>query len=73
MVYKFTSRAKKAIEIASGLAMELGHSYIGTEHLLFGLAKEGNGVGAKVLENQEINADIIADVILNLIDRKSVV
>lgn len=70
MVYKFTSRAKKAIEIASGLAMELGHSYIGTEHLLFGLAKEGNGVGAKVLENQEINADIIADVILNLIGRE---
>lgn len=70
MIYKFTGRAKKAIEIASSLAMELGHSYIGTEHILFGLAKEGNGVASKVLENEEINSDIIVEVILNLIGRE---
>lgn len=44
MIYKFTSRAEKALELANDLAMELGHNYIGTEHLLYGLAKEGTGV-----------------------------
>ncbi len=33
MVYKFTQRAKKAVEIANEVALELGHNYIGTEHL----------------------------------------
>ena len=55
MTYKFTNRAKKAIEIANELEIELGHSYIGTEHLLYGLVKEGSGVAAKVLEKQKIN------------------
>ena len=44
MTYKFTNRANKAIEIANDIALELGHSYIGTEHILYGLAKEGNGI-----------------------------
>ena len=44
MTYKFTNRAQKAIEIANELANELGHNYIGTEHLLYGLSKEGTGV-----------------------------
>ena len=57
MTYKFTNRANKAIEIANDLALELGHSYIGTEHILYGLAKEGGGVASKVLENQNITAD----------------
>ena len=52
MMYKFTSRAKKAIEYANEIALELGHNYIGTEHLLYGLSKEGSGVAYKVLENQ---------------------
>ena len=46
MTYKFTNRAKKAIEIANDCAIELGHNYIGTEHILYGLAKEGNGVAS---------------------------
>ena len=57
MVYKFTARAKKAIDLANEIAMELGHSYIGTEHILYGLVKEGNGVASKVLENQAVNAE----------------
>lgn len=52
MIYKFTKRAEKAIEIANEIAMEFGHNYIGTEHLLYGLLKEGSGVASKVLENQ---------------------
>ena len=46
---KLTERAKKAINIAGQSAAELGHNYIGTEHLLLGLLKEGGGVAAKVL------------------------
>ena len=69
MTYNFTSRAKKAIEIANDVAMELGHRYIGTEHLLYGLAKEGSGVASKVLENQEITPENIIDVTIELVGR----
>ena len=57
MMYRFTNRAEKAIEIANDIALELGHNYIGTEHILYGLCKEGTGVASKVLENQNITAD----------------
>ena len=67
MIYKFTNRAKEALEIANEIAMELGHSYIGTEHILYGLTKEGSGVAAKVLENQEITPEIIIDKIIELV------
>ena len=67
MTYKFTNRANKAIEIANNIALELGHSYIGTEHILYGLAKEGNGIASKVLENQNVTADDILNKIEELI------
>ena len=63
MMYKFTSRAEKAIEIANDIAMELGHKYIGTEHILYGLCKEGTGIASKVLENQNItDEDILQEI-----------
>jgi ATP-dependent Clp protease ATP-binding subunit ClpC len=46
----FTPRAKKVLELALREALQLGHSYIGTEHLLLGLIREGEGVGARVIE-----------------------
>ena len=46
---KLTKRAKNAINLAGQIAMEMGHKYVGTEHLLAGLIKEGGGVAAKVL------------------------
>ena len=67
MTYNFTGRAKKAIEIANEVAIELGHNYIGTEHILYGLAKEGSGVASKVLENQEVTPQDIVDKIIELI------
>ena len=67
MQYKFTNRAEKAIQIANELASEMGHSYIGTEHLLYGLTKEGNGVASKVLELQNITPDKIIEEIEELI------
>ena len=47
----FTPRAKKVLELSLDEARQLGHNYIGTEHLLLGLIREGEGVAAKVLEN----------------------
>ena len=70
MTYNFTSRAKKAIEIANDAAIELGHRYIGTEHILYGLAKEGSGVASKVLENQGISPEDILDVTVSLVGRE---
>jgi ATP-dependent Clp protease ATP-binding subunit ClpC len=45
----FTPRAKKVLELALREAMRLGHNYIGTEHVLLGLLREGQGVGAQIL------------------------
>ena len=47
----FTPRAKKVLELSWDEARQLGHNYIGTEHLLLGLIREGEGIGTKVLEN----------------------
>ena len=70
MVYKFTNSAKNAVEYANELAQELGHSYIGTEHLLYGLVKEGNGVASKVLENEQITPENVIDEIVELVGRE---
>ncbi len=70
MTYKFTNSCNKAIELASDIAVELGHSYIGTEHLLYGLAKEENGVASKVLQNQEVTEEEIYQRIEFLIGRE---
>jgi ATP-dependent Clp protease ATP-binding subunit ClpC len=45
----FTKRAKKALELSTRESMQLGHNYIGTEHILLGLLREGDGVAAQVL------------------------
>lgn len=70
MTYKFTNRAKKAIELANEAAIELGHNYIGTEHVLYGLTKEGSGVASKVLGNQEVTPDGVIDKIVELIGQE---
>ena len=63
MMYKFTARAEKALELANEIALELGHNYIGTEHILYGLSKEGTGVASKVLQNQNISdEDILKEI-----------
>jgi ATP-dependent Clp protease ATP-binding subunit ClpA len=50
----FTDRARKVMQLANQEAQRLNHEYIGTEHILLGLIKEGNGVGAQVVENMGI-------------------
>ena len=69
MTYKFTNRAEKAIQIANEIAANLGHDYIGTEHLLYGLVEEGTGIASKVLQNQGMTSDKILDEIEELIGK----
>ena len=52
-----TPRAKKVIELAVDEARRLDHSYIGTEHLLLGLVREGEGIAAGVLESLGVNLE----------------
>ena len=67
MYYKFTAKAEKALELAQDLAMELGHKYIGTEHILYGLAEEGTGVASQVLEEQGVDSENIKKEIIEAI------
>ena len=67
MTYKFTKSGEKVLEIAEDLAKTLGHIYIGTEHLLYGLVYEKNGVASKVLESQNVDADELLDKIKEMI------
>src|SRR5205814_9145990 len=48
---KFTERARKVLQLAQEEAQRFNHNYIGTEHLLLGLVREGEGIAAKVLGN----------------------
>src|SRR5262245_33541440 len=48
---KFTERARKVLSLSQEEAQRLNHNYIGTEHLLLGLVREGDGVAARVLKN----------------------
>ena len=67
MKYKFTNSAEIALEIANEIAAKLGHNYIGTEHLLYGLVEEANGVASKVLVNQGVTSAEVLKEIENLI------
>ena len=67
MTYKFTKKAEQALQIANDIAMELGHNYVGTEHILYGLVKEDSGVASKVLENQNVTPEAVLDKIEELI------
>ena len=67
MVYKFTKSSEKVFEFANDLAIKMGHSYIGTEHLLYGLSKERNGVAGKVFSKLHITPEMIFDKVENVI------
>ena len=51
MYERFTDRARKVMQLANQEAQRFNHEYIGTEHMLLGLVKEGTGVAANVLKN----------------------
>lgn len=56
---RFTARAVKVLELAQYEAQELGHNYVGTEHLLLGLVHEGEGVAARALRSLDIDPDTV--------------
>lgn len=60
----FTPRAKRVLELSLEEARQLGHNYIGTEHLLLGLIREGEGVAARVLENLGVDLSKIRSQII---------
>ena len=70
MIYKFTSRAKEAIQCAQEEAISLGHNYVGSEHILYGLIKEGAGVASKVLGNQGITPEDVEMKIIEMIGKE---
>jgi hypothetical protein len=63
----FTPRAKKVLEIALREALSLGHDYIGTEHVLLGIARENEGVAARILLDLDADAEKIRDEIVMLL------
>ena len=73
MIYKFTNSAEMVLEIANDIALELGHNYVGTEHILYGLAKEERGVASKVLEKQNVTPETVIEKIEELVGREDAV
>ena len=63
----FTPRAKKVLELSLREALQLGHNYIGTEHILLGLVREGEGVAAQVLERFGANLDQVRHTVIELL------
>jgi ATP-dependent Clp protease ATP-binding subunit ClpC len=67
----FTPRAKKVLELSLREALQMGHNYIGTEHILLGLLREGEGVAARVLNGLGITLDIVKEKIKEILDEQS--
>ncbi|MFH1258976.1 MAG: ATP-dependent Clp protease ATP-binding subunit [Elusimicrobiota bacterium] len=63
----FTPRAKKVLELAVEESQNLGHNYVGTEHLLLGLIREEEGVAARVLENLGVKAELVREEVISLL------
>ncbi|MBI3291227.1 MAG: ATP-dependent Clp protease ATP-binding subunit [Elusimicrobia bacterium] len=63
----FTPRAKKVLELAVEEAQNMGHSHVGTEHLLLGLIREEEGVAAQVLENLGGRLDLVREEVISLL------
>jgi ATP-dependent Clp protease ATP-binding subunit ClpC len=63
----FTPRAKRVLELSWDEARQLGHNYIGTEHLLLGLIREGEGVAARVLENLGVDLTKVRSHVIRLL------
>ena len=63
----YTPRAKKVVELSQDEARKLGHPYVGTEHILLGLIREGEGVAARVLHNLEVSLNKARQQVLQLL------
>jgi ATP-dependent Clp protease ATP-binding subunit ClpC len=63
----FTARAKKVLEFSLREALQLGHNYIGSEHILLGLVREGEGGGAQILKRLDVDAEELRRGILTVL------
>src|SRR6202162_112371 len=63
----FSPRAKKVMELSLREALQLGHNYIGTEHILLGLIREGEGVAAQVLQNLGADLNRVRKTVIQLL------
>lgn len=67
--YNFTERVRRVLQLAREEAVELRHEYVGTEHILLGLCREGEGVAAASIQNLNVDLDDIRNGILDTIKR----
>ncbi|MBP2660910.1 MAG: ATPase domain protein [Firmicutes bacterium] len=63
----YTPRAKRCIELAINVAADLGHNYVGTEHLLLGLLQEGEGVAAQLLDGLDVDVQVLSQKVSELL------
>ncbi|MEA2015939.1 MAG: ATP-dependent Clp protease ATP-binding subunit [Actinomycetota bacterium] len=66
----FTPRAKKVLELSLREALQMGHNYIGTEHVLLGLLREGEGVAARVLNSLGMTLNIVKEKVKEILDNQ---
>ncbi|MCT4584345.1 MAG: ATP-dependent Clp protease ATP-binding subunit [Peptostreptococcaceae bacterium] len=71
-VIGFTPRTKRIFELSLIEAKNLGHSYVGTEHLLLGLIREGEGIGARILDDMGIDIELIAKEVVSVLGKNHV-
>jgi len=69
MLERFTDRARRVVKLAEEEARMLDHNYIGTEHILLGLLREGDGVAAKALESLGISLEVVRQQVEEIIGR----
>ncbi|MGO3375649.1 ATP-dependent Clp protease ATP-binding subunit [Brochothrix thermosphacta] len=66
-IIRYTPRAKKVIELSIDEARKLGHTYVGTEHILLGLIREGEGIAARIFSNLDISLNKARQQVLQLL------
>ena len=69
MFAKFTERARKVLSIAEQEALKLKHSYVGTEHILYGLIAEGQGIAARSLIDNGVSREVVESKIIDMIGK----
>lgn len=67
----FTPRGRRALELSWDEARQLGHNYIGSEHLLLGLIREGEGVAARVMENLGLELHLVRAQLVRVVDGRA--
>src|SRR5688500_18401578 len=65
--YNFTERVRKVLQFAREEALAIRHEYVGTEHILLGLCREGEGVAAAALQTLNVDSEDVRDSILKVI------